>query len=183
MKILKYGQFKINENTDITALLKKKADLQKQMTDLQKQSLAIDQQVISAQQNNLINQPDAAPIIPMPQVTQPVQENGDFDQSNKPNILDFGFEGNEFWIGLTDDVENDMTISDIDFISFVEGWASKFMNREDLDQYHSIENEDMDDENMSTKYNAFNGKRFFDEQDYQTQKDIVTEYVKSHPKV
>lgn len=171
MNILKYRQFKVYESFDPAPLNQKKEQLENQIKQLQTQLLTVQQQLIAGQQQDLA-QPGSKPMAPA------IQESEGFEDE-KFKILDFGFEDDHFWIGLTDNVQDDKEVPKGDFYQFIEQWAKK--NNMEWERYAHTEMEHFDDDENPISNIDFEADTFWDEQENETQHDIVQDYLKTHP--
>jgi len=172
-KIFDYKNFKLSENADNSPLLQKESDLKKQIATLQQQLLTVQQQILSSQQQAL-QQPGAAPLPITPQLSENEVHNlPDF------HILDYGFETEGFWIGLTEDTENDIVVPTSVFGDFIKKWAKENSTKEELRPFYELDEAGADEDGYAVKGHYFDYYRFWDHCDNTTQRDIIKEYLKT----
>ena len=185
-KILNYKNFKLVEATgvDLAPLQQKQQEIQTQISDLEKQLLDVNQQILTAQKTQLTqravnpSQPQVLPIATTPaqaQVTERFQTS-----SPDVDVLDYGFDDGKFFIGLTDNVSEDIEVPESEFLDFIKGWAMENLDTDEIKHYSAEDDSDYtgEDDWSGATGKTFSSKEFFESSDESTKTSIMKDYIK-----
>lgn len=187
--VLSFQKFRMNEDSNLPQLEQQRDQIQKQITDLQKKLLDINQQILNGQRTQLNTPATAGVPAPAAATTQPSMSMPQYeglsvggDGKLGTHVLEYGLDDGVFWIGTTDNIEDDINVPEDEWWGWVENWAKHAYGPHELEQFNEVDDSDYTGEDGwtgSRMEHFFDTQAFWDSLEDDAKRECIQWYLKT----